>query len=283
MSLFPRTTEALKETRSRGDKDENKTLSRVLEILAPSGFDAVLFAFEDKGIKVGQVYTDPVTGQIPDAALKCIDWDVRTIAPPTPGDVGLFEVSFSYGSSPGSGPGLGGVKPTPGGPPVYYWDAAIESVNKFVDYNGNPILNSRGEPSRNGIPTLVPVLTLEVQRYVSSYDLSLMVAYSGAINSDNWKGLVPSQAICMGIKPDPVGDGLWLESLRFNMRKDGYDSPVPDEDSEGNLLNGTGGLLGTNTISGQPPAGIIKTINAGGGVLFVWRAQEPRPFSALGV
>ncbi|MCE9590232.1 MAG: hypothetical protein K8S99_06885 [Planctomycetes bacterium] len=286
MSTFPQITEDVIAPSLGGDLDGNRTFRRTLKVLAPTSFDALAAVFSARGIGVGQVYKD-AAGNIPDPRLKVIDFNIAAVSPAINGDDGMWSVSFTYDTRAGGSNG-GTQRPTPGGYPVFYWDTGVATVEKFTDHAGNPILNSKGLPPRNGIPTVIATLTLEVQRYVGSYDVSQMVGYASACNSDNWRGLAPGQAMCLGRKPTPQSDGLYLEATRFEMRADGFDSAVPDVDEDGNLLDGKGSRIGASDRIGSAegraavPQGVVKTIQAGKGTLLVWRTQPRLPFAGLG-
>lgn len=254
--------------------------TRAFTVIATAPHVALTKLYQIEGIARGVVYRD-LQGNTPNQNLRCRSLSPAPWVPHGIAVSGMFRVDCQY--EEGHNSKAVRRDPIPGGPPAYLWDIGLIAVQTWKDKSGNPIINSKKQPYRDGVPTTVPVVTLEVRWYTNQNLIQTFVQYAGAVNSDPWNMIDPGQAKCQGIKPQYIEEaGKYLNIARFEARADGFPSVVQDIDDQGRLLNGRGGLYGSGDTPNPVPAG-ATAVDTGGGVYLIWYIPKELPFAALGI
>lgn len=87
----------------------------------------------------------------------------------------------------------------------YRWRFGTSSEATDADVNGNPLLNSAGDPFADTIQTDIGSLFVDAIRNEAAFNPQFALAYLNKINSDAFtlagQSLQPGQALCKGIVP----------------------------------------------------------------------------------
>lgn len=186
----------------------------------------------------------------------------------------LYEVIVSYGQDRGST--TDDTDPL-AMPPRYRWSIGLQSVEKDVDIDGNPILNSARDPFEQPPQVTDTQVYLTVTRNVPYFDVARALLYTNTVNQSAvtipLAGVVnPGQIKCLSIVPaaDYTKDSPYVEevasfelapydlaSIRildqgfFGVVQDGG-KPVDlgDAPPGGFRLNGLGGVLPNQGTAG---------------------------------
>ena len=254
--------------------------TRAFTVIAPAPHIALTRLYQVENIRRGTVYRD-LQGNAPNANLRCRSLTPSPWVPHSVAVDGMFRVDCQYEE----GHNTRAVRrdPIPGGPPSYLWDIGTIVVQTWLDKDDNPIINSKKQPYRDGVPTSVPVVTLEVRWFTDADLIATFVQYAGATNSDPWHGILAGQARCVGIKPQYIEEAQkYLNVGRFEARENGFPTVIKDEDDQGQLLNGRGDLYGSGNTPNPVPAG-ATAVDTGGGVYLIYYVNKEREFAALGI
>jgi hypothetical protein len=262
---------------------QGKRARRQFSVIADTPLQAIQLVGSIAGVVNGSVYVDPQGGQ-PYPELKCTGFTPTCVSAPSVGGDGLYNVDATYelGGSPTR---IIRRNPEPGGPPVYLWDIGTRTITVFKDRNGNPIVNSKRAPFRNGVPDTVPAVTLEVRWFTEANNVAIFAPFAGATNLDIWQGFAPGKVRCNGITPQPAdanGATLYLNTAKFETSEDGFPTTIKDEDENGQLLNGNGVVWDDNYDGSNPPTGATLT-NTGGGVFITYYTGRQKTFADLGI
>lgn len=259
---------------------DGTTAKRAFTVIATAPHIALTRLYQIENIRRGTVYRD-LQGNMPNPNLRCRSLAPSPWVPHSVGVDGMFRVDVEYAEGHNSK----AVRrdPIPGGPPVYLWDIGLITVQTWQDKDDHPIINSKMQPYRDGVPTLVPVVTLEVRWYTDADLIATFVQFAGATNLDSWHGILLGQARCMGIKPQYIEEAQkYLNVARFEAREDGFPTVIKDEDESGNLLNGRGALYGSGSTPNPVPAG-ATAVDTGGGVYLIYYVNKEKTFADLGI
>ena len=75
-----------------------------------------------------------------------------------------------------------------------------------ADVNGNPLLNSAGDPFNGTVQTNIAAIYVDVIRNESAYNLPNAIGYTNKVNEDNFTlagyPINPGEAYCLGIQPE---------------------------------------------------------------------------------
>ncbi len=259
---------------------DGTSATRAFTVIASAPHIALTRLHQIEGIQRGSVYRD-LQGNVPNANLRCRSLTPSPWVPHSVAVDGMFRVDVQY--EEGHNSRAVRRDPIPGGPPAYLWDVGIVVVQTWLERGGNPIINSKKQPYRDGAPTTVPVVTLEVRWYTDADLIATFVQYAGATNLDTWHGILLGQARCVGIKPQYIEEAQkYLNIARFEAREDGFPTVIKDEDEQGQLLNGRGGLYGSGNTPNPVPAG-ATAVDTGGGVYLIYYVSKQKTFANLGI
>ncbi len=169
------------EARSQLVSDANGvSVVREFDVIAASELDALNVLYSETGITRGTFYLNAL-GEVVDAFVRVQSLRVEGRPPAPLGGKGLYRVEAQYAKQ------LNGstAEPTVNTAPTYEWDGQLQSEPVDLDYDGNPIVNSSGEPFDPPLSAPLPRLTGTITLYKTSLPVSTLLAYVGATNSDN--------------------------------------------------------------------------------------------------
>lgn len=168
------------------------------------------------GVEAGAFYRFPLSG-------TAVEWDFAAYltaidAREVSEDGKSWDVTLSYSqTSPQDQAGGSGGGAMPGAfilspfniKPSVQWGSETEDVARTHDRDGEPILNTAGDPFDP--PILVPVSNpvATIQRNLTSYDGSWVGSYKDHVNKSPWMGYPPNTVLCRDITGESVHDTDW--------------------------------------------------------------------------
>lgn len=204
-----------------------------LYVYSDSWLDGPQRVVESLGLNVGDTYryplTKPATETNPGLYLQDIQCgEVKLLA----GRRQRVEVTVSFGPYDPSqdqqmGPvGPDGVRDPFSAPPAVraYGEAEEEALT--VDRDGEPILNSAGEPFLDPVPTRPRnTLVIEVTRWERRFTYERILDFKDHVNATDWLGWPSGSLLVKDIQPsrqflDDVGLVAWEVTYRFAYRPD---------------------------------------------------------------
>lgn len=133
--------------------------------------------------------------------------------------------------------------------PVYQWNIGLATERFDRDVDGNPIVNSAGDPFGDGVEATVHSITLDVTRNEASFSPIESLNYTNKVNAGSWTvagvAVGEGQAKCLGIAPVngyTLADNYVSIRYSFEFREDGFLKRILDEGIHGlaELEAGTG-------------------------------------------
>jgi hypothetical protein len=156
--------------------------------------------------------------------LQRVDVDTET-------EDGLqYRVRLSYGprnvrdDGPAQGDGLVNWVMAPWEtPPELAWTSEEEEVHLGFDRDGNPLLNTAGDPFDPTIPTRISTPILKVTRTQRPPFLPAWITtYKNVVNDAEWQGFPAESVLCRDITADRIWDAdhgkLWRTTYTFAFR-----------------------------------------------------------------
>jgi hypothetical protein len=111
-------------------------------------------------------------------------------------------------------------------PVRYRWRFGTTSEATDADVNGNPLLNSAGDPFADTIQTDIGSLFVDAIRNEAAFDPQYALSYLNKINSDAFQiagqGIQPGQALCKGITPAEYTLQSNYVEVTYSMELRGY-------------------------------------------------------------
>jgi hypothetical protein len=180
-----------------------------------------------------------------DVMLLAGEPEVRTMAP------GTYEVAVAYQSNELDGGSSSAVDTAM----RFQWDFGEVSEEVEIDADGNPIVNSAGDPLEPPLVRSLAVVYLTVTRWEHTYEVEKALAYIDHQNSDvitvQGQGVLqPGRMRCVSYRPQQSlkkDTKNFPVEYRFELRANGFDWRVIDA-----------GYNGWHDSSGVKP-GKIKT------------------------
>jgi hypothetical protein len=158
-----------------------------------------------------------------------------------------------------------------------------------VDQNGDPIVNSAGDPYEVTVDDHRPVLVY--QRNEESINVPLVIDYQNSVNADSWKGLSAGQGkltIVYGEEQVENGTRFWPATYSIHIREEGWDFTPVDRGARIKLASGE--LIAARdvfqNVQGQVNLdGAGNRLAAGEDLVYLdpFQVYKRRAFSALGL
>jgi hypothetical protein len=179
---------------------EGTTMTRVFRVECTGNDIGPFQAAQAPGISLGDVY---VSSAGPDFYQYAYCVAIRAVQEST-GDYLSFLVAIEYGPYSPIWAG-GGPSQNPLLQPIdVEWAFRDQEVIADQDIFGKAITNTAGDPYDPPLVEDDPRPTLSVVRNEPAINISLLLAYRNAINSDSFAGFPPLFARCVGIQPKSV-------------------------------------------------------------------------------
>ena len=129
-----------------------------------------------------------------------------------------FDINHELGSSQVQN---GSIDPLEMAPEVH-WSSAKYEISNVLDVNGNPFLNTCGDPLENPPKTEESRQVLSFIRNEATYDDNWAQTYRDSVNSDTFLGFPPNQARCKDITGKRIHTAdygyYWQVSYEFEFR-----------------------------------------------------------------
>lgn len=141
-------------------------------------------------------------------------------------------------------------------PPEVQWGGEDQTVTVWKDANGDPILNTAGDPFEKGIDTTKRVRTLVITRNEASYDAVAMQIYENRTNSVECFGFAVGEVLSKSITGSSqyeAGERFWKVQYSFRCREGGWKRVLLNQGLR-YIDPGTGDLVGATEASGSPAA-----------------------------
>ena len=113
------------------------------------------------------------------------------------------------------------------------WGFRDQEVVQFLDYDGNPIVNTAGEFFDPPItePMSIPLLTIQRNEPIGTYSPAKAYTYRGAVNSDTFAGEDPGKCKVLQISGkrlyNPICRWYFQVTYEFEFNPDGFRRHVP--------------------------------------------------------
>ncbi len=217
-------------------KDYRQGARAAVIVKEVSGVNSGLAAKNACGISQGSQFRD-------DSRLTCDNWDAQQVS------IDFYRVTFSF--SP-NGSGLDNSQLVL--LPEITWDIGLNTEPSDEDPDGNPIVNSAGDPFSPPPLFDQPVIYLNVRRYEPApFNVKRMLKFVGKVNKGPMTvqgfGLDDGQMLCRKIAPGGAytrADAVIPVDYNFELRGEGFDIRILDQ-----------GLRGWRIVGGKPKKGEI--------------------------
>jgi hypothetical protein len=106
--------------------------------------------------------------------------------------------------------------------PAVKWGSRSEDFAVTHDRDGEPILNTVGDPFDPPIQVPVSTPVAVVTRVLKSFDPDWIAVFKDAVNDDTWLGFPAESVLCQDITAEPFYDAdwgwLWTVTMEFAFR-----------------------------------------------------------------